>query len=83
MILEQAKEVLKIEADSILRLTRTIDSSFEDLVTRILNSSGRVIISGIGKSGLIGKKSPRPSSAQEPIRFFCTRSKPFTETLDW
>ena len=56
MIIDQAKEVLKIEADSILRLTQTINSSFEELVNSILNSSGRVIISGIGKSGLIGKK---------------------------
>ena len=56
MIIEQAKEVLKIEAESILRLTHTIDSSFEELVNSIINSSGRVIISGIGKSGLIGKK---------------------------
>lgn len=56
MIIDQAKEVLKIEADSILRLTKTINSSFEELVNSILNSSGRVIISGIGKSGLIGKK---------------------------
>jgi len=56
MIIEQAKKVLKIESDSILRLIHTINSSFEDLVYSILNSSGRVIISGIGKSGLIGKK---------------------------
>ncbi|MFA5902512.1 MAG: KpsF/GutQ family sugar-phosphate isomerase [Desulfobacula sp.] len=56
MIIDQAKEVLKIEADSISRLIHTINSSFEELVNSILNSSGRVIISGIGKSGLIGKK---------------------------
>ena len=56
MIIDQAKEVLKIEAESILRLVQTVNSSFEELVTSILNSSGRVIISGIGKSGLIGKK---------------------------
>lgn len=56
MIIQQAKEVLKIEADSILGLTQTINSSFEELVNSIFNSSGRVIISGIGKSGLIGKK---------------------------
>lgn len=56
MIIDIAKEVLKIEADSILKLTQTINSSFEELVNSIVNSSGRVIISGIGKSGLIGKK---------------------------
>jgi len=56
MIIEKAKEVLKIEAESILRLTQTINTSFEDLVNAICSSTGRVIISGIGKSGLIGKK---------------------------
>ena len=56
MIIEKAKEVLKIEAASILKLTHNINASFEDLVNVICGSSGRVIISGIGKSGLIGKK---------------------------
>ncbi len=56
MIIDKAKEVLKIEADSILNLIDKLDSSFEDLVNTICCSSGRVIISGIGKSGLIGKK---------------------------
>jgi arabinose-5-phosphate isomerase len=56
MIINQAKEVLEIEADSILKISKNIDSSFENLVDTIVHSSGRVIISGIGKSGLIGKK---------------------------
>lgn len=56
MIIDKAKEVLKIEADSILKLTRNINASFEDLVNIICSSTGRVVISGIGKSGLIGKK---------------------------
>jgi len=56
MIIDKAKEVLKIEADSVLNLINNLDSSFEDLVNIICCSTGRVIISGIGKSGLIGKK---------------------------
>ncbi|MCD4677143.1 MAG: KpsF/GutQ family sugar-phosphate isomerase [Desulfobacula sp.] len=56
MIIEKAKEVLKIEADSILKLTQNINASFEELVNTICSSTGRVVISGIGKSGLIGKK---------------------------
>ena len=56
MIIDKAKEVLKIEADSILKLTQNINVSFEELVNAICGSTGRVIISGIGKSGLIGKK---------------------------
>ncbi|RLC03524.1 MAG: KpsF/GutQ family sugar-phosphate isomerase [Deltaproteobacteria bacterium] len=56
MIINKAKEVLRIEAESILKLTESINVSFEKLVNAICSSNGRVIISGIGKSGLIGKK---------------------------
>ena len=56
MIIDEAIEVLKTEAQSILDLTRCIDESFEKAVELILASSGRVIVSGIGKSGLIGRK---------------------------
>ncbi len=56
MIIENAKQVLQIEADSILNLISKIDISFEQLVKDICQSRGRVIITGIGKSGLIGRK---------------------------
>ena len=56
MIIEKAREVLQIEADSLVKLKNSITSSFEELVELICRSNGRVIISGIGKSGLIGKK---------------------------
>lgn len=56
MIIDQAKEVLKIEADGILNLIEKIDDNFARMVDLIYESSGRVIISGIGKSGLIGQK---------------------------
>ncbi|MFH2060428.1 MAG: KpsF/GutQ family sugar-phosphate isomerase [Pseudomonadota bacterium] len=56
MILDIAKDVLKIESDSILKLSDHIGEAFETLVNDICQSSGRVIISGIGKSGLIAKK---------------------------
>ena len=56
MIIDDAINVLKTEAQSILDLTDKIDSSFEKMVEEICDISGRVIISGIGKSGLIGKK---------------------------
>ncbi len=55
-MIHAAKEVLKKEAESILHLTEKIGPEFEQMVTTILSSKGRVIISGIGKSGLIGKK---------------------------
>ncbi|PKN20388.1 MAG: KpsF/GutQ family sugar-phosphate isomerase [Deltaproteobacteria bacterium HGW-Deltaproteobacteria-6] len=54
--IERAKEVLKIEAQSILSLVDKIDGNFTSAVDLIFKCKGRVIITGIGKSGLIGRK---------------------------
>jgi arabinose-5-phosphate isomerase len=54
--IERAKEVLKIEAQSILSLINKIDGNFARAVNMIFRCKGRVIITGIGKSGLIGRK---------------------------
>lgn len=56
MVIQQAKEVLQIEADSILQLKKNITPLFEQLIDTICTASGRVILTGIGKSGLIAKK---------------------------
>jgi len=56
MIIEQAREVLKIEARSILALIKRIGPEFERGIEMILASKGRVIVTGIGKSGLVGRK---------------------------
>ncbi len=53
---EQAKRVLKIEADAVAALVDRIDDRFEHAVRTILNCKGRVVVTGMGKSGLIGKK---------------------------
>jgi arabinose-5-phosphate isomerase len=54
--IRQAKEVLQIEAQGILDLVERIGLEFEQAVEMILQSRGRVILTGIGKSGLIGRK---------------------------
>ncbi|MBF0302760.1 MAG: KpsF/GutQ family sugar-phosphate isomerase [Desulfamplus sp.] len=56
MIIDEAISVLKQEAESVLHLTEKIGYDFERMVEVICNSTGRVVISGIGKSGLIGRK---------------------------
>lgn len=56
VIIEQAKEVLKIEAQSILELTERIGPEFKKAVHIILHAKGRVILTGMGKSGLVGRK---------------------------
>ncbi len=56
MPLNEARQVLQIEADGILNLIDRLDHRFEEMVNAIMNATGRVIISGIGKSGIIGRK---------------------------
>ena len=56
MLIEEAKEVLRVEAEGILRLSDRIDNRFIEMVELIYNSKGRVIIGGIGKSGIVGRK---------------------------
>jgi len=53
---ERAKKVLRIEAEAIAALVDRIDESFEQAVELILKCKGRVVVTGMGKSGLIGKK---------------------------
>ena len=54
--IKQAKEVLQVEAESILNLIDRVDTSFSRAVEIIHETKGRVIVTGIGKSGLVGKK---------------------------
>jgi len=55
-LIQQAREVLQIEAQGVLDLIERIGPEFEQAVEMILNSKGRVIFTGIGKSGLVGRK---------------------------
>jgi arabinose-5-phosphate isomerase len=56
MMIEKAIEVLKIEAQGILKLIDRLDENFNELVDLICHSKGRLIIGGIGKSGIVGRK---------------------------
>ncbi len=54
--LEVAKNTLRIEAESILNLIPRLGSEFEKAVDLILNCQGKVVFTGIGKSGHISRK---------------------------
>ena len=56
MSLETAKRVLRIESDAIAALADRLDARFERAVELLFNCQGRVVVSGMGKSGLIGRK---------------------------
>ena len=53
---QAAKKVLQTEADALETLKNDLPNDFSDLVKLILNLNGRVIVSGVGKSGHIGNK---------------------------
>jgi arabinose-5-phosphate isomerase len=54
--IEIAKEVFQIEADSLLALKDKLDNDYVKSIEEIISAKGKVIISGMGKSGIIGKK---------------------------
>ncbi|MFS0489837.1 KpsF/GutQ family sugar-phosphate isomerase [Leadbetterella byssophila] len=55
-IIDTAKKVLADESEAIKSLISTIGSEFEEVVNLILNSRGKVVLSGIGKSAIIAQK---------------------------
>ena len=54
--LERARQVLEIEAQEILSLANRLDDHFVNAVQLILHCDGRIVVSGMGKSGHIGRK---------------------------
>ena len=55
-IIEFGKEVINLQAESVKNLVELVDENFEKAVNLILNSDGRVIVTGIGKSAIIANK---------------------------
>jgi arabinose-5-phosphate isomerase len=54
--IEEGKKVLEVEAKAIKNLISTIDHNFEKAVEMVTSCKGRIVVMGMGKSGLIGKK---------------------------
>jgi arabinose-5-phosphate isomerase len=65
-----AKEVFTIEAEEILNLSNNLTDDFKGAVEAILNSRGKLIVSGMGKSGIIGKKISATMSSTGTPSFF-------------
>jgi len=55
-IVRSARRVLQTEANAILEMVEALPKDFAEVVELILKTEGRVIISGVGKSGHIGRK---------------------------
>lgn len=75
--IEYAKEVFAIEAKAVSDLGKLLDDNFSKSVDVILKSKGRLILTGVGKSGLIGRKiaatlasTGTPSIFMHPVEAF-------------
>ncbi len=55
-ILERGRNVLRMEAEAVAGTEQRLDGSFANAVRMLAGCQGRVIVSGVGKSGLIGRK---------------------------
>lgn len=55
-VVDEAKRVLKIEAQSILDLSERVDENFLKAVELLYHCKGKVVLMGMGKSGLVGRK---------------------------
>ena len=69
-ILDIAKKVLKTEAEAVYALIEKLNSNFEKAVEIIYKSTGRVVVTGMGKSGLVGKKISATLSSTGTPAFF-------------
>jgi len=67
---EIAKRVFAIEIEALQHVAGLIDDEFNNVVNTILKSSGKVVVIGIGKSGLIGKKIAATLSSTGTPSFF-------------
>ena len=72
-----AVSVFQDEAKAILKLIDLLDENFEKVVHSILNTSGRVIVTGIGKSGTIGNKIATTLASTGTPSFFLHPAEAF------
>lgn len=73
MSLETAKRVLRVESEAIAGLIERLDARFEKAVELLHACKGRVVVTGLGKSGLVGRKiSATFASTGTPALFLHT-----------
>lgn len=70
MILEEAKRVIRVEAEALLALAESLDGEFSKAVSMILAANGRVVVTGMGKSGIICQKIASTLSSTGTPAFF-------------
>ena len=67
---QKAKEVIRVEADAVAALSSRIDGTFVDAVELVFECKGRVIVTGVGKSGLVARKIAATLASTGTSAFF-------------
>ena len=79
-VLKLLKEAAQVEAEAAARLVDQLDQSFVDAVQLIQQCEGKVVVSGVGKSGLIGRKIAASLASTGTPAFSSTPRKRCTGT---
>ncbi len=69
-IIKDAQEVFQIEIRELEKISRTINDDFEKAIEEIIQTRGRVVVTGMGKSGLIGQKIAASLASTGTTSFF-------------
>lgn len=69
-IIQSGKKTLKTEAETLIKQIELIDETFANAVEVIHNSGGKLIVTGMGKSGIIGKKMAATFASTGTPSFF-------------
>ena len=69
-LIQIAKETLQIEIEALEKMTERLEQNFLDAVSLILNTKGKLIITGVGKSGLVGAKIAATFASTGTSSFF-------------
>lgn len=70
VILEEAKRVIRVEAEALLALAESLNGEFAKAVDLIMSAQGRVVVTGMGKSGIICQKIASTFSSTGTPAFF-------------
>lgn len=80
-LIELASAVLEQEAAAILRVKDRLDHNFESALALLLACPGKVVVTGMGKSGHIGTKIAATFASTGTPAFLCTRPSSAMATL--
>ncbi len=69
-LIKTAQETFHIEADALNKAAERLDQNFLDAIALILNTKGKLIITGVGKSGLVGAKMAATFASTGTSSFF-------------